>query len=149
MKKFKFSLDSILKLKRSQEEEALKLMGDAMRRRQDAYETLQAGRRHLGALLTAIRQAREGRIDGWNQAAYLREVARQEALCKHYEETLQKMVAEEEKARGHYIFCRRQAEALEKLKNKRRDLYQKEADRDIERELEEIMLSREGSLLCN
>lgn len=148
MKNFKFSLESVLKWKRSQEEKALELMGLAMRRRQEIFETLQASRRRLGALLMAVRQARAGTIDGWTQVAYTREMGRLEGFCKHHEEMLARAKTEEEIARQTYLQRRCEAEALEKLKEKRSLLCQKENDRLMERELEEIMLSREGNLLC-
>lgn len=153
MKKFKFSLETVLKWKRSQEEKALEVMGAAMKRRQEMFELLQASRRKLGALLQAIRQARQVTMDGWMQAAYAREVGRQEALCQHHQEMLQTAQSEEENARQAYLERRREAEALEKLKEKRTITYKQESARATEQELEEIMLSRlqktEGSMLCS
>lgn len=149
MKKFKFSLQTVLKWKHSQEEEALATFGQAMKARQEAYDTLQTSRRHLGALLNAIRQARAENAQTWAQVTYLREVARQEALCSHHEELLQSAAVLQEKAREAYLLRRREAEALQKLKEKRSKLYQKDVDRATEKELEEIMLSREGNLLCS
>ncbi len=149
MKKFKFSLDSALKWKLSLEEAALQLFGEASRKRELAFETLQNARRCQGELLKIVRQAREGRQEGWRQVAYLREVNRQEGLCKNYEELLERAKAEEVKAREGYLLQRREAEAIRRLRQKRHEDYQKETNREIEKELEEIMLSREGSALCS
>jgi len=149
MKKFKFSLDSVLKWKLSLEEEALKLFGEATRRRQEAFERLQSTRRCLGELLKTIRDARAGRLEGWAQVAYLREAGRQESLCKNYEELLERARIEEAKAREFYLGRRREAEAMQKLREKRYVSYEKDAERAIEKELEEIMLSRNGKILCS
>lgn len=142
MKKFKFSLETVLSWKRAQEEDALKVLGAATRQRQLAFDTLQASRRQLGALLQSVREAREGRLETWTQVAYLREVSRQEAFCRGHEELLQRAVLNETRAREAYLERRRQAEIIEKLKEKRQESYRIETERTLEQELEEIMLSR-------
>ena len=149
MKKFRFTLDAVLKLKRASEDAALKQFGAATRRRQEALLALESARRQMGALLTAIRQAREaGAVSGWAQAAYVREVSRQEAICKHAEEFLTHCTKEETAAREHYLKCRREAETIEKLGQKRLQEHQKQLSRALELELEEIVLSKEHRL-CN
>ena len=142
MKKFKFSLETVLKWKRTQQDAAMRAMGEAMRRKQEAFETLQTTRRQMGALLTAIRQARQNNVASWAQVAYMREVARQEGVCKSAEERLAHATALETKSREVYLAARRAVETVEKLKEKRKDSYQIAADRALELELEEIMLSR-------
>ena len=149
MKKFKFSLEAALKWKRTQEEEALKQMGMAMRWRQECFNTLEISRRQFGELLKSVRQARSERMEIWTQVIYTREVARQEGVCKKSEELLQKAILQEEAARHAYLQKRREAETIEKLKEKRKETYQLETDRAIERELEEIMLSKANNELAN
>jgi flagellar biosynthesis chaperone FliJ len=142
VKKFKFTLETVLAWKRSKEEDALLVMGKAMRARQEAAAALEYQRRHLGALLGLIRQAREGASQAWSQAAYIREVARCENLCQKRQEALNATIIAENKAREAYLACRREAETLLRLKEKRAQLHKKDAQRVLEAELEEIMLSR-------
>ena len=144
MKKFKYSLDAVLKWKRSQEEASLRVLGEAMRARQLAFDTLQAGRRHMGELLKTVRDAREIPSQNWAQlqVVYGREIVRQQGVCKGYEESLKKAVFEEERARDAYLIKRKEAETIEKLGEKRKFLHNQQINRAIEQELEEIVLSK-------
>lgn len=131
-----------MRWKRMQEEEALKNLGLFMRRRQQAQETLMAGRQQLDLLLTNIKEARAGRLSGWMQTAFIREVGRMESLCVNYAELLQKAIGEETAAREAYLGKKRETQTIEKLKDKRTDSYMKENALKLEKELEEIMLSQ-------
>lgn len=142
MKKFRFSLEAVLRWKRMQEEEALKNLGAHMRRRQQAHETLMQSRRELDKLLENIKEARSGRVEGWMQTAFMREMGRMEGLCVNYAELLQKAIGEENVAREAYLLKKRETQTIEKLREKRSESYIKEISVKTEKELEEIMLSQ-------
>ena len=144
MKRFKFSLAAVLKWKRMQEDSALRVLGEAMRARQNAFDTLQSGRRHMGELLKAIRAARETQSANWAQVqvVYNREIGRQQALCQSYEELLRQAVKQEDTASEAYLGRRKEAETIEKLGEKRKNFHEEMMNRAVEKELEEIVLSK-------
>jgi len=143
MRPFKFNLEAVLRWKKGQEEAALKEFGEAMRRKAKAIEELQLARRYLGNLLNSLREERaKGKQSVWNQTMYMQAISRQEGICKHKEEILEKVTIEEGVYREKYLQKKREAEAIEKVKDKRRFLYEKEANIRLEKELEEIVLSK-------
>lgn len=142
MKKFRFSLDAVLKWKRLQEEEALKALGQAMQARQRAHERLLAARAQKEQTLSSIRQARQDRMSGALQVAYLSEVGRCEAICQQNEGLLKEAINLETIAREAYLKKKRETDAIVKLRGKREETYVKAAALKNEQELEEIMLSK-------
>lgn len=142
MKKFRFSLDAVLKWKRLQEEEALKALGQAMQARQRAHERLLAARAQMDKTLASIQQAREGRMSGALQVTYLSEIGRCEALCQQNETLLKEATNTETLVREDYLKKRRATEAISKLRGKREEMYIKASALKKEQELEEIMLSK-------
>jgi len=143
MKNFKFNLDSVLLWKKRQQEEALKLMGEATQRKQRGRDELEMARRYLGELLSSLHQQREeGHLYGWAQTMFMRTITHQEGVCRHKQEILEKLKKEEDMARENYLVKHREAEAIEKLRQKRRKNFEKEENLRSEKELEEIVLSR-------
>lgn len=143
MKDFKFNLDSVLLWKKRQEEEALRSMGEATQRKQKGWQDLEVARRYLGELMLSLREQRtQGDLRGWAQTMFMRTITHQEGVCKHKEETLEKLKKEENMARENYLVKHRESEAIEKLRQKRRKIFEKEENSRSEKELEEIVLSR-------
>lgn len=140
MKRYRFSLEKVLAYRRLREEEELRRLASAYRRRQQAQALLAAYREDLvreqevaaGALELEEWQHREAYL----QAAFDR-VKKQEGAVASLEVEVRRLEAQATRAA-------QEREALERLKERQQALFWYEEGRREQREMDELTLVRFG-----
>lgn len=142
MKPFTFRLQSVLRLRERDQQDALEAYGDAVRRRQERAHARDRARAHQEAFSRSLAEARSGSFRaadqqalalGWQAAA--EEVARSEDHLRRARHT-------ESEALQHFLNRKMETDRLLRLKEKQRLAHRAEAIRAEELEAEEIALSR-------
>lgn len=142
MKKFRFSLESVLTLRSFRKKQASGQLAQARRSREEKEEIL---RRQQGELVTAERVVEEA-LSGSVKAS--RMVFLQNALGQRREavaasrEQLSAAAHEEETAREALLQAQREEEALLKLKERQRERALREMEKEDEKAMEEFVAAR-------
>lgn len=143
MKRFRFSLESVLTLRRFKKQEATGVLGAAQRKRQEAMTALEKRREELAAAENALESALAGSVKAsrmvflQNALVLRREEAR--ASAQAAAEAMQ----EEERARDALLEAQREEEALEKLKERQRERALLEMEKEDEKAMEEFVAARQ------
>lgn len=144
MKRFRFSLESVLTLRRFRKMEAAGLLAQASRRRQTAGRSLNRGRGVLQRVESSLRDtlASGGRAVEIVriQEALTEQRATVQRLQKDFSDTLQR----EQAARQAVLEAQREYEALLKLETRQREAARKEAEREDEKQMQEFVAARHG-----
>ncbi len=140
MKRFRFPLQGLLRLRRLRERQARRELAEALRALRDAESACEAAR-------LAVEQAERGLRAG-QDAARLRWWA--EALCHRRQRAAQAERLREELAQrvevlwARFLQLRRDRKAVEQVRVKRWRLYQRELERREQAQADELVLLRRG-----
>lgn len=132
MKRFKFTMDSLLTVREHAKHEAARALNQATRKRQELEEM-------CAQALRSTEQMERDLVRCLVPSGRASEViVRQNALSFHrgearrLDESLAKAREDEEQARDRVLVAQQEEEALVRLRSKRRDEYRAELDREDE-----------------
>lgn len=140
MKRFRFPLDGLLRLRRLREQNSRRELAEALRALRDAETTCQAAR-------TLVREAEHRLVEG-RHACELRAWA--EALERRRQQLADAERLREEVARrtealwARFLQLRRDRKAVEQVRQRRWRLYQRELGRREQAQADEFALIRRG-----
>ncbi len=140
MKRFRFPLEGLLRLRRLREQESRRQLAEALKALRHAEAACQAAR-------ALVREAEQGLV-GSLQASELRGWA--EALERRRQQLAGAERLREEAARraetlwAHFLQLRRDRKAVEQVRQRRWRLYQRELGRREQAQADELVLIRRG-----
>jgi flagellar biosynthesis chaperone FliJ len=154
MKSFSFPLEAVLEARRAQEDEARQQLALALQKHLEALARKQEAVDELNRLLEAMCSTSGGRftVADRDRAWTLRQA--QEKICAELDVAAQKCGKLAAEKRTAALQKRRDRELLERLKTARRGVWQKDADRAEQHQLDEFAMTRrhqaaqQGHALC-
>jgi flagellar FliJ protein len=142
MKPFHFSLDSVLELRRNEEDVARQELSKALKEQAEALSVRQQAQQKLE---DAMRQTAGASVKTFNAADRSRQWAVQQAqqeICANSEKLLQECVRRAEARRSAVVKARHGRELLERLKQSRREDAEKQAQLEEQILFDELAMSR-------
>ncbi len=142
MKKFRFSLQSVLTLRKIQQEKTLETYAEAVSRSMELHHELMNAVQRQEYLAMLIQEQREASLSASMQQAYAEALEEAEIKSKKLKESLKS--AEEEKARklSEFLQAKQKTEVMVKLRDKEENAFVQEELRNEEKELEDITIAR-------
>ena len=144
MKKFQFRLEALLTLKESKKEKALEAYALALKKRQDlqiAYENKQNTFETLGS---NIASARQQPFAPSTQLSFFQNYLRQKDSLEKQKQDLQTASTEEKSRLNEFIQKKKDCDVLAKLKGKKKQQYFADSLRAEEKQIEDIVNSRQA-----
>jgi flagellar FliJ protein len=143
MKRFRFKLESCLKLRRHLEESEEIRLGELMR---EELRLKTENRELRSALAKARREMnKQTRITSEGLNLYRKYIVSLERKIRNIEEELLRLAAKINIQRSILLKARRNRRVVDRLKEKRKQRYSQESDREIQSELEELHRLHQGN----
>ena len=137
MKRFRFSLEKVLKLRTQEQEQAKRALAQAMAVEASARQALEDVRARLQQRASEAGALERAGLSVFEFANFRHYVAFLQGEEKRYAEELARAEQMTQKRRLALLEARRREKALEKLKERRLEQYQQESLRHEQKELDE------------
>jgi flagellar export protein FliJ len=144
MKSFKFSLESVLTVRSREEDAARQSYAEALAFKSRTQEALNQAMLDLEGLHGELSEKRLGVSRRDDQILFIQAIRQQRFFCDTLTQRLSRADQLVEVRMQLWMEARRKTQILERLKEKKRDLFDAEARRREEREVEDLITARWG-----
>lgn len=142
MKGFSFRLQAVLTLRESEEEKALEAYAQAMKKRRATEHACEQQTRRIQDLQNRLDALREGRFPATNQQNFFQSLCDAQTHLNKQLELLAKDKEAEQKKLHELLIAKSKVDILERLKEKRRDTFEREMIRQQEKEVDDLIGAR-------
>jgi flagellar export protein FliJ len=142
MKQFHFSLEAVLRLRTEQLEKTRHSFAEGLQWRARAASSVATAQAEIDSCHDALSTRRECRTTRTDQLLFLNALQYQQSLLRSLQEELARAERELEIRRGAMILAQRKLDALERLKERKRQAHQAAAQRREETMMDDLIGAR-------
>jgi len=142
MKKFRFSLESALTIRRFRKQEAAGVLGAAQARTLEALGRKEAAEARLAEIESALLPEAGGSVAAGEMVRRYGALERSREALAECRRELEARRAEEDRSRAAVLEARRREETILQLKRNEKDRYRRELEREDERVVQEFVNAR-------
>lgn len=142
MKTFAFSLQSVLTLRKIQQEKALEVYAQAVNRSMELHHELMCALERQDYLAVLIQEQRENNLSAALQQAYAEALEEAETTCHTLQRDAEQAEAVKAERLQEFMQAKQKTEVILKLRDKEETEFIQEELRKEEKEIEDIALSR-------
>ena len=142
MKQFHFSLEAVLRVRMEQLEKTRQSFAEGLQWKARAAASVAAAQAEIDSCHEALTARRECRTTRTDQLLFLNALQYQQSLLRGHQQELARAERELEIRRGAMIFAQRKLDALERLKERKRQAHRAEAQRREESMMDDLIGAR-------
>lgn len=146
MKAFKFKLESVLTLRRREEEVARESYAEAVAFRLRCEEALEQAMQDLEVLQSELMTKRESLTRRDDQLLFIHAIRQQKDFCTTISQRLARAVQLVQVRHEAWMEARKKTQMLEKLRERHYQRFVYEAQRAEEKEIEDLVMARFGAI---
>jgi flagellar FliJ protein len=146
MKAFKFKLESVLTLRRREEDAAKESYAEALAFRQRCEQALEQAMQDLEGLQKELMVKRDSLTRRDDHLLFIHAIRQQKDFCSTVSQRLARAQQLVQVRHEAWMEARKKTQMLEKLKEKHHARFMYENQREEEKAIEEIVLARFGSV---
>lgn len=142
MKQFQFSLEAVLRVRAEQFEKTKLSFAEGLQWRARAAGAVAAAQAEIEACHEALTERREARTTRTDQLLFLNAIQYQQSLLRSLQDEFSRAEREVSIRRGAMVLAQRKLDALERLKERKKQAHQAETQRREETMMDDLIGAR-------